>query len=99
MEAEAQKARARLARAQANDAETDSALRKWLGYGSLAVMVAQLTAADFAFFWYGIANGWDLPVMAINVWLAATVVEVLVIVHTVARYLFPTRRASSTSGS
>jgi hypothetical protein len=81
--------RVRLARAKADDAETDSGLRRWLGFGALGLMAAQLVIADTAFFLYGFENGWDIPVAAINVWLGSTVVQVVVVVHTVARYLFP----------
>ncbi|HXE46018.1 MAG TPA: hypothetical protein VN635_12580 [Conexibacter sp.] len=52
-------------------------------------MAAQLVIADTAFFLYGLENSWDIPVAAINVWLGSTVVQVVVVVHTVARYLFP----------
>lgn len=62
-------------------------------------MAAQLVIADTAFFLYGFENGWDIPVAAINVWLGSTVVQVVVVVHTVARYLFPANgRAESSDG-
>jgi hypothetical protein len=91
VEAEARAAQARMARAKADDAETDAGLRRWLGYGALGIMATQLVIADAAFFWYGISNNWHIPVAAINVWLGATVVQVVVVVHTVARYLFSAR--------
>jgi hypothetical protein len=89
----------RLARARADDAETDSGLRKWLGFGALGLMAAQLVIADTAFFLYGFENAWDIPVAAINVWLGSTVVQVVVVVHTVARYLFPANGRDESSDS
>lgn len=62
-------------------------------------MAAQLVVADTAFFLYGFENGWDIPVAAINVWLGSTVVQVVVVVHTVARYLFPANGRGESSGS
>jgi hypothetical protein len=62
-------------------------------------MAAQLIIADTAFFLYGLENDWEIPVAAINVWLGSTVVQVVVVVHTVARYLFPANgRAESRVG-
>jgi hypothetical protein len=78
-----------LARVDVKNAETDSGLRRYLGFGALGVMAAQILTADTAFFLYGANNGWKIPVAAINVWLGATVVQVVIVVHTVARYLFP----------
>lgn len=91
-------ARARLARAKADDAETDSGLRRWLGFGALGLMAVQLAVADTAFFLYGLKNGWHIPVAAINVWLGSTVVQVVVVVHTVARYLFPAKGLETRDG-
>jgi hypothetical protein len=81
----------RLVGVKMDAAETDAALRKVLGYGALGLMAAQIVIADAAFFVYGFTNHWDVPVSAINVWLAATVVQVAFVVRTVARYLFPLR--------
>jgi hypothetical protein len=91
-------ARVRVARSKARDAETDSGLRRWLGYGALGVMAGQLVIADGAFVVYGFKNGWHIPVAAINVWLGSTVVQVVVVVHTVARYLFPADGGRETRG-
>ncbi len=52
-------------------------------------MAVQIVVADTAFFFYGVKNGWHIPVAGVNVWLGSTVVQVVVVVHTVARYLFP----------
>lgn len=86
VEFELQKA---LKKARAANAWTDVRLRRWLGFGALFLMAAQMVAADVVFVVYGHANGWDIPVSGIQVWLGATVVQVAVIVGAVAKYLFP----------
>ena len=52
-------------------------------------MALQIAIADTVFVVYAIENDWDIPVVAINVWLVAAVVQVVGLAHTVARYLFP----------
>ena len=57
-------------------------------------MGIQVLIADVAFYWYGfehVINGrrWQIPAGAIQVWLAATVVQVIGIVLVIARSLFP----------
>jgi glutathione S-transferase len=55
---------------------------------------AQFVIADavfVAFAWAG--QGWDLPPGVIEVWLAATVVQVVGVVAVVTRHLFPNRDA------
>jgi len=78
-----------LKKAKAANAWTDVRLRRWLGFGALFLMAAQMVAADVVFIVYGNANGWEIPVSGIQVWLGATVVQIAVIVGAVAKYLFP----------
>jgi hypothetical protein len=78
-----------LKKARAANAWTDVRLRRWLGFGALFLMAAQMVAADVVFIVYGNAKGWDVPVSGIQVWLGATVIQVAVIVGAVAKYLFP----------
>lgn len=78
-----------LKRAKAANAWTDVRLRRWLGFGALVLMALQMTVANTAFFIYGFSNHWNIPVSGMQVWLAATVVQVAVIVRAVAKYLFP----------
>jgi hypothetical protein len=57
-------------------------------------MGVQILIADVAFYWYGyehVAEGhrWQIPPGAIEVWLGATVVQVIGIVLVIARSLFP----------
>ncbi len=82
----------RHAHARAVDAETDSSLRKLLGYGATVLMAAQIAAADVVFVLYASNNGWEIPAATANVWLAAAVVQVVALAHTVARHLFPASR-------
>jgi hypothetical protein len=76
-------------RAKRRNATTDSRLRQYLGYGALVAMPVQLAAADYAFYRYGHAYGWKIPVVAINGWLAAAVVQLFIILRGLGRYLFP----------
>lgn len=78
-----------VARAKRRNATTDSRLRQYLGYGALLAMPVQLAAADYAFYLYGHAYDWKIPVLAINGWLAAAVVQLFIILRGLGRYLFP----------
>jgi hypothetical protein len=78
----------RKARAEAEGVESDVKMKRWVGYGSLLFMVVQIGVADWAFVKYGRHNGWDIPSEAMDFWLGATVVQVAIVVRTVANYLF-----------
>ncbi|HEX8743182.1 MAG TPA: hypothetical protein VF712_08600 [Thermoleophilaceae bacterium] len=78
-----------LGRARAAARWTDVGIRKWLGYGSLFVLAFQLVVADVAFFIYGYNNDWNIHETAINVWLAAVVVQLFILVRGIRDYLFP----------
>jgi hypothetical protein len=61
---------------------------KWL----LILIAAQLLVADLIFVVYAWAGeGWELSAGVIEVWLAATLVELVGVVLVVTRYLFPRR--------
>ncbi len=64
-------------------------LAKLIGYGALIAVVVQVALADVAFFWYGIANHWNIPAAAISAWLAAIVIQVVGVVLVVAKDIFP----------
>jgi|ERR1019366_9511964 hypothetical protein len=85
----AKEVRDEVERAKHRNAKTDSRLRQYLGYGALVAMPVQLVAADYAFYRYGHAYGWKIPVEAIDGWLAATVVQIFIILRGLGRYLFP----------
>jgi hypothetical protein len=74
--------------------ESDLGLRRVVGYGALTLMALQIATADVAFYLYGASNSWDIPVAAINGWLAATVIQVVSIVLVITRYLFPSGKGS-----
>jgi purine-cytosine permease-like protein len=76
---------------------TDVSLRRFIGYGAVLVAAAQIAIADYIFFRYGHDNGWSIPVGGIQAWLAATVVQVFIIVRILAKYLFPPDRPSGTN--
>lgn len=62
---------------------------KMYAYGAMAAMALQVLIADAAFYLYGDAEHWLVPVAAIQVWLAATVVQVIGVVLVIAKSLFP----------
>jgi hypothetical protein len=70
-------------------ARSDLKLSKWVGYGALVLLAVQIAVADKAFFDYGHAYGWKIPVTAISAWLAAIVIQVVGVVLVIAHYLFP----------
>jgi hypothetical protein len=73
-----------------------------LGYGRLYAhgmfwaMVCQAVIADVAFYFYGFFAGWNIPVAAVQVWLAATVVQMIGVVFVIVRYLFSTSNREPT---
>jgi hypothetical protein len=73
-------------------AEQEHGLRQKYADWIIWILGAQLLIADavfLAFAWAG--RGWDLSPGVIEVWLAATVVQVVGIVLIVTRHLFPNR--------
>ena len=58
-------------------------------------MIADAVFVVFA--WAG--RGWELPPGVIEVWLAATVVQVVGVVAIVTRHLFPNRDGSEASAA
>jgi glutathione S-transferase len=73
-------------------AEQEHGLRQKYADWILWLLGAQFVVADavfVAFAWAG--QGWDLPSGVVEVWLAATVVQVVGVVAVVTRHLFPAR--------
>lgn len=73
-------------------AEQEHGLRQSYADWILRILGAQFFVADVvfvAFAWAG--RKWDLPPGVIEVWLAATVVQILGVVAVVTRHLFPGR--------
>jgi hypothetical protein len=75
-------------------ARSDLRLSKVVGYGVLTLMAVQLVIADKAFFDYGHAYGWKIPVASIETWLAAIAIQVIGVVLEITKYLFPGEQAS-----
>ena len=73
-------------------AEQEHGLRQSYADWILRILGAQFFIADVvfvAFAWAG--RRWDLPPGVIEVWLAATVVQIIGVVAVVTRHLFPSR--------
>lgn len=80
------------AQLEAQDHQQDITLKKQYAYWLLGAVVGQLLIADIVFIvyaWEG--KGWDLDAVVIDVWLAATLIQVIGVVTIVTRYLFPRR--------
>jgi hypothetical protein len=77
-------------------AEQAHGLRQKYADWILWLLGAQFVVADsvfVAFAWAG--QGWDLSSGVVEVWLAATVVQVVAVVAIVTRHLFPAREEVS----
>jgi len=73
-------------------AKQEHGLRQRYADWILRLLGAQFVVADavfVAFAWAG--TGWEVPSGVIEVWLAATVVQVVGVVAVVTRHLFPNR--------
>lgn len=79
-------------------AEQEHGLRQKYADGILWLLGAQFLVADVVFVSFAWAGrGWDLTPGVIEVWLAATVVQVVGVVAIVTRHLFPSREGSEVS--
>jgi hypothetical protein len=76
----------------AQDYRQDIGLKKTYAYILLGLLGGQVIAADGVFVTYAqVGADWNLSAPVIDVWLGATLVEVVGIVYVVTRYLFPRR--------
>jgi hypothetical protein len=74
------------------DLAQDIELKKRYAYWLLGAMLLQLMIANGVFVVYAwVGRDWDLSPAVINIWLGATLAEVVGIVLVVTRYLFPRR--------
>lgn len=65
-------------------------LRKGYGWSLLAILAAQIIFADWIFYEYAkVGRSWDVEAPVMDMWLGATVVEVISITTIVVRHLFP----------
>jgi hypothetical protein len=79
-------------------AEQEHGLRQRYADWIIWLLGVQFVIADavfVAFAWAGL--DWALPPGVVEAWLAATVVQVIGVVATVTRHLFPTRGGSEVS--
>lgn len=68
----------------------DLRLQKWVGYGGLGLMVAQLVVANLVFVKHAHEMGWgEVAPAVLQVYFASTVVQVIGVVYIVARSVFP----------
>ena len=80
-------------------AEQEHGLRQKYADWIIWILGAQLLIADVVFLVFAWAGkGWDLSPGVIEVWLAATVVQVVGIVLIVTRHLFPSRDERPATG-
>jgi hypothetical protein len=74
------------------DLRQDVQLKRRYAMWSLVLVAAQLLVADLVFVAYAWAGeGWELSAGVIEVWLAATLVELIGVALVITRYLFPRR--------
>jgi hypothetical protein len=79
-------------------AEQEHGLRQKYADWIIWLLGAQFVVADIVFVVFARAGrSWDLPPGVIEVWLAATVVQVVGVVAIVTRHLFPDRAGSEVS--
>lgn len=73
-------------------AEQEHGLRQSYADWILRMLGAQFLVADVVFVTFAwVGRRWDLPPQVIEVWLAATVIQVIGVVAVVTRHLFPNR--------
>jgi hypothetical protein len=73
-------------------AKQEIELRATYAKGLLAILAAELIVATVIFWLYAeVGHGWRVPEGVIQIWLGATVVQVVGVVTVVTRYLFPNR--------
>jgi hypothetical protein len=69
-------------------------LRETYAKGLLAILAVELVVVN-VIFWVYAENGknWNIPDGVIQIWLGATVVQIVGVVTVVTRYLFPNRNS------
>ncbi|MGH2902053.1 MAG: hypothetical protein ACRDK7_00440 [Solirubrobacteraceae bacterium] len=78
-----------------DDRKQDTGLKKMYARWLLGLLWTQMFVADGVFVAYAWAGlHWKLPTDVIQVWLAATLVQIVGVVTVVTRYLFPRRDGS-----
>lgn len=82
------------------DRQQDIVLKRLYARRMLAGLAVQIAVADGVFVAYAWAGrNWDVPPSAMQVWLGATVIEVVSVVLVITRYLFPSSAPESAAAS
>ncbi len=69
-------------------------LRETYAKGLLAILAVELVVVNVIFWIYAEqGKNWNIPDGVIQIWLGATVVEIVGVVTVVTRYLFPNRNS------
>jgi hypothetical protein len=74
--------------------EQDIVLKRVYAFGLLGLLAVQILVIDGAlsmYAWKGVA--WKIEPLIIDIWIGATVVEVIAVVLVVTHHLFPSRAA------
>ena len=70
--------------------KADLEIKKGLAKKLLRLMVVQLAITDIVFVVYAwVGMHWKLPIGAVQVWVGATLLQLIAIVHTITKSLFP----------
>jgi membrane protein YdbS with pleckstrin-like domain len=73
------------------DQKLDLSLKRVWAWTLLVALLVLLGSTEALFWFYLIENGWNVDASTINVWLGATVVQVVGLATIIVRYLFPRR--------
>ncbi len=69
-------------------------LRETYAKGLLAILAVELVVVNVIFWFYAEkGKNWNIPDGVIQIWLGATVVQIVGVVTVVTRYLFPNRNS------
>lgn len=89
----------RIEKAKADQADQANHLRTGYGVALLLLIVLQIALVDAVFIAYASWGAhWNVPATILNVWVGATVVQVLGIIAIVVHYLFPNQDRSGSDG-
>jgi magnesium-transporting ATPase (P-type) len=74
-------------------AEQDIKNRRRIADAAIVGMIFQIVLANTVFIIYALTMGAELQVGALQVWLLATVVQIVGVIVVITQYLFPPQRA------
>jgi hypothetical protein len=77
-----------IGQAQAAAARQVVRIRGVFASSLFCAMAFQLLVADFGLAYYGYRSGWRIPASVINAWLGATVIQVVVLVLAMTKFVF-----------